>query len=176
MPQFDVVGIWSDFLVNHLDTSSSAVSSNGFVWIVGVMKWEFLLAKIDNIIGLPLLVDEENSSYGSLVWQFIIILLITVFLIRHICSGLHVLLFQVYKILTFISPRAFYVMNLAHEFYCLMHFYVALDFDVFDLYLTCLLWLIVFVFCSRQGAIKIVLGAMEIRRVFGCSKVFKNCI
>ena len=67
MPQFDVVGIWSDFLVNHLDTSSSAVSSNGFVWIVGVMKREFLLAKIDNIIGLPLLVDEENSSYGSLV-------------------------------------------------------------------------------------------------------------
>ena len=173
MPQFNVVGIWSDFLVNHLDTRSSAVTGNGFVWIVGVMKREFLLAMI---ITWSLLVDEENSSYGSLVWQFIIIFLITVFLIRHINSGLDVLLFQVYKILTFISPRAFYVMNLAHEFYCLMHFYVALDFDVFDLYLTCLLWLIVFVLCSWQGAIKIVLGAMEIRRVFGCCQVFKNCI
>ena len=173
MPHFDVVGIWSDSLVNHLDTSSSAVTGNGFVRIVRVMKREFLLAKI---VTWALLVDEENSSYGSLVWQFIIILLIAVFLISHINSGLDVLLFQVDKILPFISPRAFYVMNLAHEFYRLMHVYVALDFDVLDFYLTCLLWLIVFVFCSRQGAIKIVLGAMEIRRVFRCSKVFQNCI
>ena len=68
-------------------------------------------------------------------------------LISHVVNGLGILLFDIYgQLFTPVSLSALHIMELVHELQRLMQLQVALDFDVFDFYLTCF-GLVFIVFC-----------------------------
>lgn len=117
--QFDIVRVWSNFLVDHLDACSSAVGSYRFVRVICVMEREFFLIPA-NTVGLSLLVDEKNSSHGSLMRQISICnILIIIILISHLINSLNILLLHVYQILALISLGALFdfIVELVHKFY-----------------------------------------------------------